>query len=93
MLWRLLVGVRGLCVRRVWSDWSWVSSGFEDNWPCGAFDVVVLVGGGYGGRVDPAFRLGCVELEPKSVDVCSDGGKGVLDVGVVRDDVDVAHVM
>ena len=92
MLWRLLVGVRGLCVRRVWHDWSGVSRGFENNWPRGSLDAVVLVGGGYCSRVDPAFRLGSVELESKLVDVCSDSGEGVLDVGVVRDYVDVVHV-
>ena len=92
MFWRLFMGIWCWCVWRVWCDWDWVGSGFEDNWPRGAFDVVVLVGGGYSCRVDPAFRLGGVELESKLVDVCSDYGKSVVDVGVVRDDVDVVHV-
>ena len=41
--------------------------------------------------VDPAFGFGFVELKPKVGDVGADGVKGVCEIAVVGDDVDVVH--
>ena len=82
----LLVEVWCRCSRGVWRDGDWLSGSFEDNWPGGSFDFVVLVVEWYGGGGDPAFCFAGVELEVELLDICADCAEGVLDVVMVLDD-------
>ena len=88
----LLVEVWCGCGGRVWYDGDRFCGCFEDGWSSGALDVVVCVTGWNSGWVGPAFRFRGVELEAEFFYMCGDCVKGLLDVGMVRDNVYVIHV-
>ena len=69
------------CSGCVWRDGDRFGGGFEDDWPGGAFDVVVFVAGWDSGGVDPALCLGGIELAAEVRYVCGNGVESVPDVG------------